>query len=191
MRSPQKYLQAVLGDLKTIEVLGREIDLHAEVGIPDDEDMEAILADHPIRVAAWKRIVAKCRHLASDAHDHVEELKAERFLAYWAAKEEQEREELTAHGRDETAERDTFNRPVRGRARINEGRIISLGRWRRNFSDDYIWGCVRSDPKVVEARKQHRELKEQLELAEVVVDALEHRARCLSHLAAYHRDQTK
>jgi hypothetical protein len=191
MKSPQKYLQSLLGDLQEIEILGKPVNLHDEVGIPDGEDIQDVLADHPLRVVAWKRIVTKCRTLVAESHDALEQLKAENFLHYWRALEEKEREELQQHGRDEDAPKDAFNRRIQGKARIAEGRIVSLGRWRRNFSDDYVWGMVRSDDAVIDARRHHRELKDQLEIAVAICDSLEHRARCLSHLASYHRDATK
>lgn len=191
MRSPEKYLQMLLGDLRHVEIQGRQYDLYEEVSLPASEDMEALLVDQPVRYAAWRRIASACRRDVSEAHDALEEIKSLRFIHYWNHLEEKERAEMAHSVHDEDAVKDEFNRRVTTRRRVRSGVPLSVGRWRRNFSDDYVWGYVRNDDDVAKARTAHRVAKEQLDLAETVVEALGHRARCLSHLCAIHRDNLK
>jgi hypothetical protein len=137
MRTPEKYLSLLLGDLRHVSVNGQEVDLYKEVYIPASTDMEELLHDHPIRVAVWKRLVSVLKKKVHHLHDELEEVKSTKFVQYWNGLEEKERQELADMGRDEDAPRDAFRRAIGTKRRVAEGRPVSLGRWRRNFSDDY------------------------------------------------------
>ena len=188
MIDPQKILSDLLGEATSITLLGREIDLLGEVVIPSETDLDDVLYGHPIRVAAWKRIAAKCRRKVDIARDELEQLRADRFRQYWKSLEEQERAEMleTLHDED-TEDRDTFRRKIVTR-RVTAGPPKVVPRWRRNFTDDLVWGYVNGDDAVITARATLRSTKNQLEIAEAVCTTLDHRARCISHLCARQRE---
>lgn len=192
MKDPVAYLTKLLGeDGCVVTMAGKTVDLRDVVALRHRDDLEEVLAEHPERAAGWRRILAKCRKAWEQANDAYGELRRERFIHYYRHLEDIERKELADHYDDETAPRDDFRRKLRATTRVAAGVQGRLPRWRRNFTDDLVWGYVESDPDVVSARKRLRMAKNEIELALTVVDGLDHRMRCLSHLCAFHRDSTR
>jgi len=188
--TPQEYIEARLGS-STVVLEGKNVDLADEVALPADDAIEDQLREHPARAAVWRRIRARAVRAKSKLLDELKELESVKFLHYYRANEEQERQEWARFHGDEDGERDAFGRRQAARERIARGDRSGPSRWRRNFSDDLVWAYVRSDDEVLEKRKALRAAAAQVELSEVLCEAMDHRARCLSHLAALHRDLGK
>jgi hypothetical protein len=188
MREPGSILREMLGDAVKVTVLGKPYDLVDEVTIPPG-DLDATLYEHVERVMVWRRILVRCRHRQEQAHDTWKETEGLRFIHYYRELEHREREEMKSFLHDESeAEQDPFRRGRRAAKRVAAGVSASVGRWRRNFTDDLVWGHVRDDEVVSGLRSAWRTAKRECEVAQAVVDVLEHRMRCISHLCA--RDRT-
>lgn len=188
MLTPEAYIESLLGAGASVKIDDREIDLAAEVAIPHGEDIEDLLRDQPVRVAVWKRIRARALRVRDRLRDELKEMESVKFIHYYKAHEETERAEWERFHGDETEDRDAFGRHKAARDRVARGERGASLRWRRNFSDDLVWSYVRSDDEVLEKRAELRRAQNQIELAEVLCEAMDHRGRCLSHLAAIHRD---
>ena len=188
MKRPESIIQARFGDITEVEILGETVDLIEAVSIPEDIDIAVALAEHPERRALWARVVSEVKRRTERAKDDLEELRAVRFHQYWQTLEERERAEMVEQTFDEDEARDAFRRRKRVQARVSQGVKAVVGRWRRNFSDELVWSLVNSDDGIIAARKKLRVLKAQQEVAYGVLEALDQRMRCLSHLSALHRD---
>jgi hypothetical protein len=105
--------------------------------------------------------------------------------------EEREREEMRAEPLDEDVVRDQFRRRVAVKRAVSQGQRATVGRWRRNFTDDHVWSLVNSDDAITVLRKELRTAKAQLEVAYGIRDALDARTRALTQLVATHRDNTR
>jgi hypothetical protein len=187
MKAPESYAAKMLGDLDNVEVNGQAVRISKLLRIPHG-DLEGTLYKHVEKVTAWKRILAHCHEALDDANEALEEIKRVRFVHYWQVLEEKERDEMarTLHEADPST--DPFKRKRWVKDRIANGVPERIGRWRRNFTDDLVWGYVHNDDDVILRRRARRDAKRQLEIAQGIVDALEHRMRCISHLCA--RDRT-
>ncbi len=190
MKAPESMLQERIGELRTVKVLGKAYDLHQEVAIPRDADIEDLLYDNVERIAFWGRLVAKCRAETRKAEDALEEAKAFLFMQYYRAYEDSERAEMKQHLLDEKEMlEDPFKRRQKAADRVARG--ATAARWNRNFSDTLIQSLVNSHEKTVQLRADLRRARNQQDLSITMKDVLEHRSRCISHLAAIHRDNTR
>ncbi len=190
MKTPESILAAMLGDRAQVKVLGVSYDLAAHVAIPAGADIEALLHEHVERFAGWRRLLTLCRRAVERAQDELDDHRALRFTQYWATCEETERQEMQDHLHDERELVDEpFQRKARAKARLAGG--LTKARWNRNFTDALIHSYVNSDKQTVILKTTLRRAKHELETALAVKDSLEHRARCLSHLAAIHRDDSR
>lgn len=186
MKTPEAYLRDLLGDLGLVTILDRETDLADVVAISGTEDLADLLREHPTRTMAWSRIRDKCAARLGKVKATYEEIRAQRFVSYYTVHEDQERKELEDCVYDE----DMFLPEDRRKAladRMARG-VKALGRWRRNFSDALIHSFVNSDAAVVDADIAVRQAQAQLNLAESIVKALDHRRWCLTHLVTLQRD---
>lgn len=194
---PELLLERLLPDgMSVLSLFGRTYDLAEQVRIPADADFEELLYEHPERAAVWERLTARCHHEVRRAEDELTEQQAKYLTAVWANLEEQERAEMrgTLHDEHELASdppSDPFQgkRKARAAARVANG--MTTARWHRNFSDALVQAYVNRAEPVVAARKALRIARRDLEVARAVVDAMGHRSRCLSHLAALHRDNSR
>lgn len=185
-----------------VVVLGVTYDLASEVHLPQGGDVEALLYDNAERVTKWGRLVARCQASVDKARDELETAKAEFFVGVWDELERRERAELKEFlGGDEddaaeaAADKAAGDRTFEFRSRAARARKVTGGpaacRWRRNFSDDLVHAQVNREPAIVTLKKALRVTKNQLAIAECVLNAVEHRSRCISHLCAIHRDNTR
>lgn len=187
--TPVSYIEAVLPeDMRSIRVLGVDHDLRELVRIPraSEADLDDVLHDHVERTMTWKKILALLKNEANDASDALDTQKNKLFNAYYLNLENSEREELARCVHDEESiQRDEWRRikHVRDRMSSTPERMVKV-RWRRNFTDDRVWSLVRSDDTYVEHLTALRKARRKVSVVEAVVDALEHRMRCLSHLCA-------
>ncbi|OPZ66028.1 MAG: hypothetical protein BWY85_00195 [Firmicutes bacterium ADurb.Bin506] len=189
MLSPEAYVAARLGDTRVVTIVDASVDLAEEVSIPHKADIEDLLRAHPVKAAVWKRLRARALKILNRLRDELRELEGVKYIHYYKAHEETERHEWALfHGTEDDAERDEFGRRQQARARVARGEKSAALRWRRNFSDDLVRSYVHSDDEVLEKRAAIRKAQNHVELADVLCEAMEHRARCLSHLAALHRD---
>lgn len=201
MKEPGAVLREQLGGLDNVVIRGVTYVLSAEVAIDPKADMEELLLDNVERVAKWERLAATCRATVDRLEDELETERSMWTVQFWAALEKGERDEMQAKPHDETeleqdradaaAGDDGFKirRSQRHAARVTMG--VAAGRWRRNFSDDILRARVNSAPEMIRARQALREAKSQLHKANCVLRTIEHRSRCISHLCALHRDQTR
>lgn len=186
MKKPESYLRTLLGDETSVTVLDKEVDLLEVVAIPHG-DLEDVLYDHVERVAAWRTVSSRCRSIYNRAVDDHDNIKSARFVHYWGALEEKERQEMAVHLHEDVPSEDPFKRRRWAKDRVAQGVQKTLGRWRRNFTDDLVWGYVNNDEAVALKRMHMRKAKKQLDIAEAIVETLEHRMRCISHLCARDR----
>ncbi len=188
MKTPQSVLERRLGKFRLLSVRNEEIDLLKEVSIPDAADLDQLLHDHVERNLTWKLLLVRARAKHESLKEELDELRSIRFHHYWHARELEEREELRQCLHDEDAPRDAFRRQQATSRKVTHGNPRAMGRWRKNFSDDYIWACVGNDEVVLGKRSEVRDARERLDILAAVVDAMEHRMRCISHLCARDRE---
>lgn len=183
MNSPEN----LLGRLDEILVLGKSYKVSEIVSVPSfetDEDLETILLHQPILFASWRRLLARCKARHSKVLDECEKTRHHLFRVYWDALSSQEkREREGAVNGDETL----TQRRGRVKAEIATGRVF----YRRDFTDERVWGFVHCDKQMLRARKLVRQAKAEVEVTEAVLAGLDHRMRCLTHLAALHRDERR
>jgi hypothetical protein len=192
MLTPEAFIEARLGPTQVVTICDTVVDLAEEVTIPHARDIEEHLRGHPARAAVWKRLRARALKVLTKLRDELKELEGVKYIHYYKAHEETERQEWAQfHGTEDDAERDAFGRRQQARDRVARGERAASLRWRRNFSDDLVRAYVNSDDEVLEKRRAIRGAQNHVELADVLCEAMEHRARCLSHLAALHRDLGK
>lgn len=177
----------ILGGLNRVTVLGKVHCVVDVVGIPqfsDDEELESILLHQPILFASWRRILARAKAKLQKAQDQCDETKHRLFRVFWDALADQEKKdrECKING-DET----TQQRRSRTKYEIANGKAY----YRRDFSDERVWGFVYSDSAMIDARKQVRRARAEVEVTEAILAGIDHRMRCLTHLAALHRDNRK
>jgi hypothetical protein len=186
VKSPEFYLKRVLGaEMDRVSIAGYEYSLEEVVGIPRG-DLEETLYDHSGRVITWKRILSKLRDKLSRCNDDLEHLRRLRFIHYWNALEDKERAEMKNCMYDEDPPTDPFRRKKHLAARVTHG-VERMVRWRRNFTDELVHAYVHNDADVIEKKRLIRKLKREIGITEAIVDTLEHRMRCISHLCARHR----
>ncbi|MBA3845530.1 MAG: hypothetical protein H0X45_02670 [Planctomycetes bacterium] len=187
MKKPERHLESQLGDLRVVNVMGRQYDLHTEVSIPSGSAMEEAVHDHVERYAKWKRIAAECRRAVETARDELTEWTGLRFMQFWEDCEKRERAEMQSSLHDEAEmAKDPFRAEARAKQRVKNG--LTAMRWNRNFTDALIQSYVNNDKKITDLRTTLRDAKHALEISEAITDTLDHRMRCLSHLCAMHRD---
>lgn len=201
MKSPTAVLREELGDLNQVVILDRTYDIAAEVAVNPSADMEELLQDNAERVAKWGRLVSRCQNLVDVAMDKLLELRDEYFVATWDELEQKERAEMHAMVEDETeADADAQDKAagdktfkIRRSARL--ARRVTGGpsalRWRRNFSDDLVKAQANRQPEIVTAKVNLRLVKNQLNIAQSVLRAVEQRSRVISHFCAIRRDNTR
>jgi hypothetical protein len=182
-----RSLEKILGKLDTITVLGQTYRVTEVVAVPaydTNEELEEILLRQPVLFASWRRILARCKARYARATDECEETRCRLFRVYWDALAEREKKEREgAINGDETQPQ----RRSRVKAEIATGRVF----YRRDFTDERVWGFVHSDKQMLESRKTVRQAKAEVEVTEAVLAGLDHRMRCLTHLAALHRDERR
>lgn len=185
--TPEAYIEQMLGVGASVKLHGQDVVLADEVAISPHDDIEEALSMHPARVTVWRRFRARALKAKARVSDELREIESIRFVHYYKVHEEVERREWAEFYSEESEDKDGFGRRQDAKARITRG-DRAKSRWRRNFSDDLVWAYVRSDEDVLAKRRELREASAQVELSEVLCEAMEHRARCLSHLAAIQRD---
>ncbi len=190
-RNVISYLVDRLGeDNLTLIIRGVEYDLRREVAIPraGDADLDDVLYDHVERKAAWEMIVAHATQDHIAATEAFEEAKQVGYGQVWNTFESQERKELEECLLDEDeVEKDMFRRRKAVQDRLASGPKVKV-RWRRNFTDERVWSWVHQLDEVSAARKKLATAKATLDMARVVLNTLDHRMRCLSHICARDRD---
>jgi len=132
-------------------------------------------------------INSQAKAALEEAVEALDEKKTVRFTHYWKVLEEQERDEMASNLHEDTPSSDPFKRKRWAKDRIAKGIPTTVGRWRRNFTDDLVWGYVHNDDDVILARANRRRAKAQLDIVDGIVETLEHRMRCISHLCARER----
>ena len=190
-RSPASVIHALFGDIAEVTILGKAVNLLDLVRIPDGADLEELLHENAERRALWGRVLSKCRAAVDKADDDLEHERGVLFHQYWRTLEDREREEMRAEPLDEDVVVDQFRRRKVLKRRVDGGSKTSVGRWRRNFSDDLVWSLVHSDDRYQELKKILRKARAQLEVVYGVRDALDVRAKAVMQLAAIQRDNTR
>ena len=191
-KNPESVLKRLLKDkLSTVLICNERVDLLSEVALPKDVEITDLLSDHAERVLLWDTYVKNCNRDWQKAQDELDEWIGRRGHQYWQQLETQEREEMKSslHDEDEV-DKDTFKGPKsrekRSQYRAQSG--LDAGRWRRNFTDDFIKSLVHSDEKIIGLKGDLRKAKARLEQAWAMKNAMSARGMALNQLCAISRD---